>query len=87
VSDATTTATGRWVRAWATDIAPGDLVRIDSREHRVISRTYPPVTSPLFKARFPGGTRTLGKLSRVEIRDEDGTVAVRVRAVINWKRP
>lgn len=77
--------TGRWVRTYAVDVAAGDLVRIDGMQHRVISRNRPPFTEPTFKVRFPGGVRTLGKLSRLEIWDEDGTVTARVQAILEWR--
>lgn len=67
-------------------MAPGDLVRIDGAERRIVTRDYPDVISPVFTVRLEGGDRrTLGKLSRIEIFDPDGAVAARVHTIIDWK--
>lgn len=77
---------GRWLLIWGTDVAPGDLLRLDGRECRVITRNYPDTTSPVFTTRLDCGVnQTIGKLSRVEVWDSDGTVAARVQIIIDWR--
>jgi hypothetical protein len=73
---------GQWVRTWATDVTPGDLIRIDGEHFRAVDRDYPGVVSPIFRITLPSGiTKTLGKLTRLEIFDPDGSVARRVQVI------
>jgi hypothetical protein len=77
----------RWLTTWAIDVRPYDRVRIDGQELNVIGRYVPPFTSPLLRIRYPGGVKTIGKLSRIEIFDPDGSVARRVQLVLDWRSP
>ena len=70
-----TKASGQWLTTFGGELAPGDLIRRDDVEYRVITRNYPDVTSPVFTARVDRGEPlTVGKLSRIEVYDPDGAV-------------
>ena len=78
---------GEWLRTCGGDLAPGDLIRRDGVEHRIITRDYPDGTSPVFTARVDRGEPlTLGKLTRVQVWDPDGSVRERVRILVDWRR-
>jgi hypothetical protein len=77
----TNTDGARWIETYANDLRIGDLVRTapDEPERRLISRSYPYVTSLKFRVTFDGGVEEHWfKSSRVEIWDESGAVAERV---------
>ena len=79
------TAEPRWLRTWATDITPGDLIRRtpDGPSLRVVDRDYPGAYSPIFSIKLGNGqTESLGKLSKVDIFDPDGSVERRVQMVL-----
>lgn len=71
---------GRWIETYANDLRIGDLVRVPGEpERRLISRSYPFVTSVKFRVTFDGGVEEYWfKSSRVEIWDESGAVSERV---------
>jgi hypothetical protein len=74
-------AGGRWVETYASDLRIGDLVRTapGGPEQRLISRSYPWVTSLKFRVTFDAGVEEYWfKSSRVEIWDETGAVIQRV---------
>jgi hypothetical protein len=73
--------TGRWLSTWATDIEPGDKIRRDGDERLVASRNYPPVTQPTFRLEYGTGGESIGKLTKVEIWDPDGSVSRRVMEI------
>ena len=80
-------ASGQWLTTWGGELAPGDVIRHDGVEHTIITRDYTDVISPVFTARVGRGEPlTLGKLSRVEVWDPDGTVRERVRILVDWRR-
>lgn len=69
------------MRTFATDIEPGDLIRRNGAERRVVTRDYPPVTEPSFHVEYAAGDENLGKLTQVEIWDPDGSVSQRVQDI------
>jgi hypothetical protein len=71
----------RWVETYASDLQIGDLVRTAPRgpERRLVSRSYPGVTSLEFRVTFDAGVEEYWfKSSKVEIWDETGSVIQRV---------
>ena len=71
--------TGRWVRTFATDIQPGDKIRIDGEtERRVLGRDYPPSFLCAFRIEYAEGSEGIRKTDLVEIWDLDGSVSQRV---------
>lgn len=74
-----------WLRIWATEVTPGDLIRFRETGDavRVIDRDYPPAYSPIFRIKLDEDTTTgLAKMARIWIFDPDGTVARRVQMVL-----
>ncbi|GAB2836285.1 hypothetical protein GCM10027176_45740 [Actinoallomurus bryophytorum] len=70
---------GRWVPTFATDIQPGDKIRIDGKTERyVIGRDYPPSFRAAFRIEYTTGAEGIYKTDLVEIWDEDGSVSQRV---------
>lgn len=82
MSDSTS---GRWIETWASDSRPGDLVRLpgDEDARQLVDRYYS-TDAFRFVAVFPGGVREpLVKSSRLEIWDEDGSVARRIQTIVS----
>ena len=76
--------TGRWVSTYATDLRPGDKIRIDGAEARLVARDYPGSIVPVFTAVLaPGRIRhPFRKTDPVEIWDPpDGSVSERVQLI------
>lgn len=74
-----------WLRIWATDLAPGDLIRFrpEGPSIRIIDRDYPGPHTRIFRIRLDGDDSTgLSKSAQVEVFDPDGTVRQRVQMVI-----
>lgn len=74
-----------WLRTWASDVAPGDLIKFHELGDavRVLDRDYPPVYDFTFRVRLDGdATKTLAKSSRIRIFDPDGTVARRLQVAL-----
>jgi hypothetical protein len=74
-----------WLRIWATDVMPNDLVRFrpGTDAVRIIDRTYPSAISSSFTVTLPGGeTAGVMKMAKIEIFDPDGTVGRRVQMVL-----
>ncbi|WP_345475012.1 hypothetical protein [Actinoallomurus oryzae] len=75
----------QWLKVWATDVEPNDLVRFqrDGDAVRILNRNYPRAYQPVFSVTLPGGeVRSLGKLSKLWVFDPDGSVRRRVQLVI-----
>lgn len=75
----------RWIRIYADDIAPGDLVQFtdDGDAVRVIDRDRPPAWALIFRVRLDGDdTAGLSKAAKVRVFDPDGSVSRRVRVII-----
>jgi hypothetical protein len=71
---------GRWVPAFAGDIHPGDTIRRNGDERRVIGRDHSPVHQPTFRLSYADGQETIAKTSHVAIWDPDGSVIERVES-------
>jgi hypothetical protein len=74
-----------WLRIWATDLAPGDLIRFrpEGPSIRIIDRDYPGPHTNIFRIRLDSDTSTgLSKTAQVWVHDVDGTVRRRVQMVI-----
>jgi hypothetical protein len=69
---------GRWVSAFAGDIHPGDRIRRNGDERRVVCRDHPPVHAPTFRLSYVDGQETIAKTAQVAIWDPDGSVIERV---------
>jgi hypothetical protein len=80
-----TVESARWIRVYAADIEPGDLVKFtaDSDVVRVIDREWPPAWARIFRVRLDGDATTgLAKTDPVHLFDPDGRRARRVRVII-----
>lgn len=74
-----------WLRIWATDLAPGDLVRFrpEGPSIRIIDRDYPGPHTRIFRIRLEGDDSTgLSKMAQVQVFDPDGSVRRRVQTVL-----
>lgn len=73
-----------WLHAWASDSAPGDVLKLDGVDGPAVhldDRDYPDVTETAFHVLLGDGTRTtLRKSAAVWIHDPDGEVERRIRA-------
>lgn len=74
----------RWLRIFATDVRPGDLIRFAELGDavRVVDRDYSPVFDPIFRVKIDGDdTKGVFKSSKIWIFDPDGEIAKRVMEI------
>ncbi|WP_329243094.1 hypothetical protein OG417_45300 [Actinoallomurus sp. NBC_01490] len=74
-------AGGRWVPTFATDIEPGDKIRRGGVERFVVARDYPSRHQPTYRVEYTTGGESIGKLAIVSIWDPDGSVSQRVQDI------
>lgn len=78
-----------WILTWASDLAPGDLIKFKELGDaiRISDRTYPGSWTVGFRITLPDGTETgLSKSALIWIFDPDGTVMHRIKYCLKTSR-